>query len=117
MQAGDAITRELTARISGTTPLLVPVLTPQQQSPLLRAYLLTAAPDNHILLLVMHHIVADGWSLGVLMNELAAAYAASPNDALRDIDFMRFLPCATVTVIRPQSIWRSRRRSRRHRTR
>ncbi len=38
MQAGDAITRELTARISGTTPLLVPVLTPQQQSPLLRAY-------------------------------------------------------------------------------
>ncbi len=38
MQAGDAITRELTARISGTTPLLIPVLTPQQQSPLLRAY-------------------------------------------------------------------------------
>ncbi len=38
MGAGDAITRELTARISGTTPLLIPVLTPQQQSPLLRAY-------------------------------------------------------------------------------
>lgn len=38
MQAGDAITRALTARISGTTPLLIPVLTPQQQSPLLRAY-------------------------------------------------------------------------------
>ena len=38
MQAGDAITRELTARISGTTPLLIPVLTPRQQSPLLRAY-------------------------------------------------------------------------------
>ncbi len=38
MQAGDAITRELTARISGTTPLLIPVLTPQQQSPLLRTY-------------------------------------------------------------------------------
>lgn len=38
MQAGDAITRALTARISGTTPLLIPVLTLQQQSPLLRAY-------------------------------------------------------------------------------
>ncbi|UWR04791.1 hypothetical protein K3740_08980 [Ruegeria conchae] len=38
MQAGDAITRDLSAQISGTTPLLIPVLTPHEQDPLLRAY-------------------------------------------------------------------------------
>src|SRR5437763_7132816 len=30
----------------------------------------------HILLLGMHHIVSDGWSMGVLINELTALYAA-----------------------------------------
>lgn len=38
MQSGDAITRQLTARISGTTPLLVPELIPDLTDPLLRAY-------------------------------------------------------------------------------
>ncbi len=38
MRAGDAITRKLSARIAGTTPLLIPTLTPQIQTPLLRAY-------------------------------------------------------------------------------
>ena len=34
------------------------------------------APDEHVLLLTMHHIVSDGWSMGVLVRELAALYAA-----------------------------------------
>lgn len=38
MQSGSAITRRLTARISGTTPLLIPKLIPQLPDPLLRAY-------------------------------------------------------------------------------
>ncbi|MCG1048928.1 condensation domain-containing protein, partial [Mycetohabitans sp. B6] len=32
---------------------------------------------EHVMLLVQHHIVSDGWSLGVLARELSALYAAS----------------------------------------
>ena len=32
--------------------------------------------DEHVLLVTMHHIVSDGWSMGVLMRELGALYAA-----------------------------------------
>ncbi len=42
--------------------------------PLLRARLLKFAPDSHALLLTIHHIVCDGWSFGVLVEELAALY-------------------------------------------
>lgn len=45
--------------------------------PLLRAWLLRLGPDEHLLLIAIHHIVADGWSMGVLMGELAALYGAS----------------------------------------
>ncbi|MDW8319310.1 MAG: condensation domain-containing protein, partial [Anaerolineae bacterium] len=44
--------------------------------PLLRAKLLRLADDDHVLLFTMHHIVADGWSVGVLINEVAALYTA-----------------------------------------
>nr|WP_042194612.1 non-ribosomal peptide synthetase [Kibdelosporangium sp. MJ126-NF4]CEL21436.1 FIG01294969: hypothetical protein [Kibdelosporangium sp. MJ126-NF4]CTQ95997.1 FIG01294969: hypothetical protein [Kibdelosporangium sp. MJ126-NF4] len=44
--------------------------------PLLRARLLRIAPDEHVLGLIMHHIVTDGWSGGVLMRDLAELYRA-----------------------------------------
>ncbi|HEX2187288.1 MAG TPA: amino acid adenylation domain-containing protein, partial [Longimicrobiaceae bacterium] len=43
---------------------------------LLRLRLLRVAPDEHRLVLVVHHAVADGWSLGILFRELAALYPA-----------------------------------------
>jgi acyl carrier protein len=42
----------------------------------LRARLFAIAPERHVLLLVLHHIAADGGSLPVLARDLAAAYAA-----------------------------------------
>jgi hypothetical protein len=48
--------------------------------PLARAALLRLADDHHVLLLTLHHIIADGWSCGVLIKELAALYAAYVND-------------------------------------
>jgi amino acid adenylation domain-containing protein len=47
------------------------------RGPLLRARLIRLGAEDHILCLVLHHIIADGWSLGVLMREVAALYAAA----------------------------------------
>ena len=44
--------------------------------PLLRARLFTLGPQDHVVLLAMHHIISDGWSLGVLLQELASLYTA-----------------------------------------
>ena len=44
--------------------------------PLLRSHLLRLNETTALLLLVLHHIVADGWSRGVLMRELATVYRA-----------------------------------------
>ncbi len=46
------------------------------QGPLLRSRLLRLGAEEHVLLLTMHHIVSDGWSLGVLVREVAALYEA-----------------------------------------
>jgi Condensation domain len=43
---------------------------------MLRAALFYLGEDHHILLLVTHHIASDGWSMGVLFQELAALYDA-----------------------------------------
>lgn len=47
-----------------------------QAERLLRGQLLQTAPDQHVLLVTIHHIVADGWSVGVLADELGAHYEA-----------------------------------------
>ncbi len=47
-----------------------------EQGPLLRCTLLSLAPAEHWLLLAAHHIVSDGWSIGVFVGELAAIYPA-----------------------------------------
>jgi amino acid adenylation domain-containing protein len=47
------------------------------RGPLARCLLLRVAPEEHVLAAVMHHIVSDGWSMGVLVRELGALYAAA----------------------------------------
>ncbi|HYD80084.1 MAG TPA: condensation domain-containing protein, partial [Paucimonas sp.] len=44
--------------------------------PLVRARLIRLQDTEHIVLFTMHHIVSDGWSMGVLVREVAALYAA-----------------------------------------
>ncbi|MCP4405726.1 MAG: amino acid adenylation domain-containing protein, partial [bacterium] len=46
------------------------------QGPLFRVRLLKTASDEHVLLLTMHHIIADGWSCDILYQELAVLYEA-----------------------------------------
>ncbi|HSF43045.1 MAG TPA: amino acid adenylation domain-containing protein [Thermoanaerobaculia bacterium] len=47
------------------------------RGPLLRASLLRFAADDHVLFLGLHHILADGWSMGILLREITAFYAAA----------------------------------------
>ncbi|KAB8334018.1 AMP-binding protein, partial [Scytonema tolypothrichoides VB-61278] len=47
---------------------------------LMRASLFKLTEKEHVLQLVMHHMVSDWWSMGVLVNELAAVYQAKCND-------------------------------------
>src|SRR5215213_4226069 len=46
------------------------------RGPLLRTRLLRLSAEDHVLLLTMHHIVSDGWSMGVLVREVGAIYSA-----------------------------------------
>ena len=46
------------------------------QGPLVRARVVRLSHEEHVVLLVMHHIISDGWSIKVLMRELATIYQA-----------------------------------------
>ncbi|GAC1398979.1 MAG: hypothetical protein NVSMB49_08130 [Ktedonobacteraceae bacterium] len=50
------------------------------QGPLVRTTLLRLGAEEHVLLLTMHHIISDGWSTGVFLQELAALYKAFSTD-------------------------------------
>ncbi|MGH9867642.1 MAG: amino acid adenylation domain-containing protein, partial [Candidatus Polarisedimenticolia bacterium] len=56
--------------------------------PQLRARLVRLAPDDHLFLMTIHHIVSDGWSMGVLVRELVVlyeAYAAGHGSPLEEL--------------------------------
>ncbi|MBZ5509519.1 MAG: amino acid adenylation domain-containing protein, partial [Acidobacteriia bacterium] len=48
-------------------------------APMFRASLLRCGEENHVLLLTLHHIASDGWSLGILVRELSTYYEAFAN--------------------------------------
>ena len=51
------------------------------RGPVLRARLMRLAAGTHVLALVVHHIASDGWSMGVIIADLAASYAAAAGGA------------------------------------
>lgn len=55
------------------------------QGSLFRAHLYRIAPQEHLLLLAMHHIVADGWSVGLIIDELKQLYPALLQGALVEL--------------------------------
>ncbi|HKH44660.1 MAG TPA: amino acid adenylation domain-containing protein, partial [Thermoanaerobaculia bacterium] len=66
--------RETAARAVTETEALRPFSL--ETGPLFRALLLRLDAEDHLALLSMHHAVSDGWSMGVLIRELTALYAA-----------------------------------------
>ncbi len=65
---GDALADRVAAAVSAPFDLAT--------GPLLRLRLLRVADEEHRLIVVLHHIVADGWSVSVLFAEFATLYAA-----------------------------------------
>ena len=51
----------------------------------LRAHVFALSPDEHVLLLVLHHIAGDGWSLSVLGRDLGRLYAARRNGGAAEL--------------------------------
>jgi amino acid adenylation domain-containing protein len=47
-----------------------------RRGPLMRAELVRKGPADHLLLLTLHHIIADGWSIAILLRELEEIYRA-----------------------------------------
>jgi amino acid adenylation domain-containing protein len=47
-----------------------------ERGPLIRVKLFRLAQEEHILLLTMHHIIGDAWSMGILVREMTQAYGA-----------------------------------------
>ena len=56
------------------------------RGPLLRARLLVLGAGEQVLLLTMHQIVSDGWSIGVLLREMATLYEAYSRGAESPLD-------------------------------
>lgn len=56
---------------------------------LLRAQLIQTADAEYVLLLVLHHIVCDGWSMGILIDELSTLYTDYVNNKADSLDNLR----------------------------
>lgn len=56
-----------------------------EHDPLFRAELLKLAPEEHVLILTAHHIVCDGWSWWVLVQELGALYARRTGVSMKEL--------------------------------
>jgi len=56
-----------------------------ENGPLLRVTLLRLAEDDHQLLVTMHHIIADGWSMNVLIDEFSRLYAAASQGQVAEL--------------------------------
>jgi amino acid adenylation domain-containing protein len=46
------------------------------EAPLFRARLLRLGQDDHLFLLILHHVIIDGWSIGIMFEEVSAIYSA-----------------------------------------
>jgi amino acid adenylation domain-containing protein len=87
--------------------------------PLLRAQLFVLAPDRHALALALHHIVADAWSIGILVRDLIDGYrracrgvpgAAAALPVLHYADYALWQQRPELEALQPQQLeyWRRR---------
>ena len=76
-----------------------------ERGPLFRALLLQGGEADWTLLLAMHHIVSDGWSLGILLRELEVLYAAARGAGVSAMSPLPELPTQYADIARWQRGW------------
>ena len=80
------------------------------EGPLLRTRLLRLASGEHILVVILHHVVADLWAAGVLVREVAQIYAGAvlPEPPIQYVDFARWQreKLDGAELLRQLSFWR-----------
>jgi len=84
LRSQDAAARE--NEIAATLKRVVETPFDLEKGPLVRAELLRVGDDDHLLVITAHHIVCDGWSWGVLINDLAVLYRDGVGAALPPAD-------------------------------
>ena len=84
LTALDSAARD--AEIAATLRRVVETTFDLEKGPLLRAEMLRFGDEDHLLVITAHHIVCDGWSWGVLVNDLAALYRDGARAALPPAD-------------------------------
>jgi amino acid adenylation domain-containing protein len=85
-------------------------------APLFRMRLFRIGSDDHVLLLILHHVIVDGWSIGVLFEEVSGLYSAFaagrdvrlPEPAFQFSDVARWQRawCATNSATRQLAYWK-----------
>ncbi len=75
------------------------------RDPLLRGLLVRLAESDHAVVLTMHHIASDGWSMGILVREIAALYPALAADTARRPSPLPELPVQYADFAAWQSSW------------
>jgi amino acid adenylation domain-containing protein len=84
-----------------------------ERGPLLRAMLVRLGPERHLLLLTMHHLVSDAWSLGVLIREVSALYRCAEDLPPLPVQYADFAVWQRAwlqgeALERPLAWWRER---------
>ncbi len=103
-QARIELVSQLTdqAQLKSTVQALVAQPFDLRQGPLMRVSLLCLAQDEHVLVLVQHHIISDGWSMQVMVDELVQLYAAySQGQALQ----LPAMPIQYADYAKWQRVW------------
>ncbi len=105
------VVEDLTLRLERLTdPAVVSELTNRPfdlaAGPVIRAHLIEVGPEEHILVIVLHHIAGDGWSLGLLFEEISTLYAGGELPPLP----LQYAEHARRTLDRPHPVdyWRER---------
>ncbi len=76
----------LAARVEHAKSAQVTTPFDMREGPLVRSHVLRLANDEHLVLFTVHHVIADGWSCGVLLRDLGKLYEARVTGSAKTLD-------------------------------